>query len=250
MLVRPLEVSMPRHAQLNNLQHKDLRVITRRSTELGDGVGSVVVFPTEFREAQREYPILFRKEPGTEDFLAAALFGFAKDENLFLDANGWNARYIPAVVARGPFLIGFQEDSPVVHIDLDHPRISETEGEPLFLPLGGQSPYLQHIASVLDTIHRGLTAAKQMSAAFTALDLVTPINLEVRLTADEHHQLHGYYAIDEERFRALDAPALSGLHQAGFLESAYFVMASLKNLQRLVDRKVARNRAAGGGPGG
>ena len=106
---------------------------------------------------------------------------------------GWTRRasQVSKVFRRGPFLIGFQGDSPVVHIDLDHPRISETEGEPLFLPLGGQSPYLQHIAAVLDTIHRGLTAAKQMSAAFMALDLVSPINLEVGLTADEHHQLHG-----------------------------------------------------------
>jgi hypothetical protein len=241
---------MPRHVPLNNVQHQNLRVITRRSTQLGDGVGSLVVFPTEFREAQREYPIFFRKEPGTEDFLSVALFGFAKDENLFLDANGWNARYLPAVVARGPFLIGFEGDKPVIHVDLDHPRVSETEGEPLFLPLGGQSAYLQHIAAVLDAIHRGLTAAKQMSAAFTALDLVAPVNLEIRLTADEHHHLHGYYAIDEERLRALDATPLAELHRAGFLESAYLVMASLKNLQKLVDRKVGRNRAAGGGAEG
>jgi hypothetical protein len=235
---------MPRHVQLNNVQHKNLRVITRRSAQLGDGAGSVVVFPTEFREAQREYPIFFRKEPGVEDFLSVALFGFAKDENLFLDASGWNARYIPAVLARGPFLIGFQQEAPVIHIDLDHPRVSETEGEPLFLPLGGQSPYLQYIASVLDVIHRGLAAAKRMSAAFTELELVVPVKLEVRLTADEHRNLLGYYTIDEERLRTLDAPSLAKLHQAGFLESAYLVTASLNNFQKLVDRKVERLRAA------
>jgi hypothetical protein len=235
---------MPRHVQLNNVQHKNLRVITRRSAQLGDGAGSVVVFPTEFREAQREYPIFFRKEPGIEDFLTVALFGFAKDENLFLDGNGWNARYIPAVLARGPFLIGFQQEAPVIHIDLDHPRVSETEGEPLFLPLGGQSPYLQYIASVLDVLHRGLAAAKRMSAAFAELELVVPVKLEVRLTADEHRNLLGYYTIDEERLRTLDAPSLAKLHQAGFLESAYLVIASLNNFQKLVDRKVERLRAA------
>jgi hypothetical protein len=235
---------MPRHAQLNNVQHKNLRVITRRSAQLGDGAGSVVVFPTEFREAQREFPIFFRKEPGTDGFLSVALFGFAKDENLFLDANGWNARYVPAVLARGPFLIGFQQEAPVIHIDLDHPRVSETEGEPLFLPLGGQSPYLQYIASVLDTLHRGLAAAKQMFTMFTELDLVTPLKLEVRLTADEQRNLHGYYTIDDQRLRTLDAPSLARLHQAGFLESAYLVMASLNNFQKLVDRKVERMRTA------
>ena len=127
---------MTRHVPLNNVEHKNLRVITRSSAQFGDNVGGVVIFPTEFREVQREYPIFFRKEPGTDDYLSVALLGFAKDENLFLDGSGWNARYIPAVVARGPFLIGFQDESPVIHLDLDHPRVSETEGEPLFLATG------------------------------------------------------------------------------------------------------------------
>jgi hypothetical protein len=243
---------MPRHVLLNNVQHKNLRVITRSSVQFGDDVGSVVVFPTEFREAQREYPIFFRKEPGTEDFLSVVLLGFTKGENLFLDANGWNARYLPAVVARGPFLIGFQQEqvdgemrkTPVIHIDLDHPRVSETEGEPLFLAMGGQTPYLQRVAAVLDAIHRGLTVSKEMFAAFLALELVVPLNLEVKLTPDEHHHLHGYYTVDEDRLRALDAPSLHRLHKAGFLEIAFLVIASLNNFQKLVDRKLARSRAA------
>jgi hypothetical protein len=180
------------------------------------------------------------------------MLGFAKDENLYLDAHGWNARYIPAVVARGPFLIGFQDEnadgevrkSPVIHIDLDHPRVSETEGEPLFLAMGGQTPYLQRVAAILDAIHRGLAIGKEMFAAFSALDLMVPLNLEVRLTEDQHHRLHGYFTIDADRLRALDASSLHRLHQAGFLEIAFLVLASVNNFQKLVDRKVVRHRAA------
>jgi hypothetical protein len=242
---------MARHVLLNNVQHKNLRVITRSSVHFGDNIGGVVIFPTEFREAQREYPIFFRKEPGTDDYLAVAMLGFAKDENLYLDEHGWNARYIPAVVARGPFLIGFQEEnvdgeirkSPVIHIDLDHPRVSETEGEPLFLAMGGQTPYLQRVAAVLDAIHRGLAIGKEMFAAYTALDLVVPLNLEVRLTEDQRHRLHGYFTLDADRLGALDAPSLERLHKAGFLELAFLALASLNNFQKLVDRKLARHRA-------
>ncbi|HEU4768584.1 MAG TPA: SapC family protein [Pyrinomonadaceae bacterium] len=242
---------MARHVLLNNVQHKNLRVVTRHSAEFGDDVGSVVILPTEYREIQREYPIFFRKEPGADDFLSIALLGFAKKENLFLDASGWNARYIPAVIERGPFLIGFQEEqvageirqSPVIHIDLDHPRVSATEGEPLFLAMGGNSPYLQRTATVLDTLHRGLTISKQMFTAFLALDLVIPLKLEINLTADERHQLNGYYTVNEARLRELDSVSLEQLHRAGFLESAYLVMASLNNFQKLVDLKLLRYRA-------
>jgi hypothetical protein len=243
---------MTRHVPLNNVEHKNLRVITRRGPEHGDNAGNVVVFPTEYRELQREYPIFFRKEPGGDAFLSVAMLGFAKDENLFLDETGWDARYLPSVIARGPFLIGFQEtqtdgglqQSPVIHIDLDHPQVSETEGEPLFLNLGGNTPYLQQITSVLDRIHRGLALSKEMFAAFTALDLIDPITLEVKLGSEEQHNLLGYFTINLEKLRALDAAALAGLHRSGFLESAYLVIGSVSNVQRLVERKLAQRRGS------
>jgi hypothetical protein len=239
---------MARHVLLNNVEHKNLRVITRRGPHFGDNVGNVVVFPTEYRELQREYPIVFRKEPGGDNFLSVAMLGFAKDENLFLEESGWNARYLPAVLARGPFLIGFQEtqidgevrNSPVIHIDLDHPQVSETEGEPLFLKLGGNTPYLQEMTAVLDRIHRGIPLSKDMFAAFTALDLIDPIKLEIKVSGDEQHNLLGYYSINTDKLRALDADSLVRLHRAGFLESAYLVAGSLRNVQRLVDLKSVR----------
>ncbi len=153
----------------------------------------MVVFPTEYRELQREYPIFFRKEPGGDNYLSVAMLGFAKDENLFLEDAGWNARYLPAVIARGPFLIGFEEaqiegelrKSPVIHIDLDHPQVSETEGEPLVSQARGQ----RALSSGGDLRARpgfiaGLALSKEMFAAFTALDLIDPFKLEVKLTAD------------------------------------------------------------------
>jgi hypothetical protein len=246
------EHTMARHVLLNNVEHKNLRVITQRGPQFGDNSGNVVVFPTEYRELQREYPIFFRKEPGGDNYLSVAMLGFAKDENLYLEDTGWNARYLPAVVARGPFLIGFQESqvdgelrkSPVIHIDLDHPQVSETEGEPLFLKHGGNAPYLQEMTSALDRIHRGIALSKDMFAAFTALDLIDPIKLEVKLTADDQRDLLGYYSVNIEKLRALDAASLAGLHRDGFLESAYLVIGSLNNVQKLVDRKLARLRGS------
>ena len=101
---------MTRHVMLNNIAHKDLRVITRYGAEFGDNVGTVMTVPTEFADVQREYPIFFRKDANTGEFMSVALLGFSKDENLFLDERGgWNAAYVPGIIARGPFLIGFQE---------------------------------------------------------------------------------------------------------------------------------------------
>lgn len=241
---------MTRHVMLNNVTHKDLRVITRHSTEFGDNVASVMTFPTEYGDVQREYPIFFRKDPGTGEYLSVALLGFEKNENLFLDESGWHANYIPGVVARGPFLIGFQQQEvggnarqePVIHVDMDDPRISESEGEPVFLPQGGNSRYLERIATILKGIQDGMAAHKKMFAAFTAMNLVEPVKVEIKFNAEEQYDLLGMYTISEEKLAALDGDSLVKLNRAGFLQGAFLVIASLNNVKKLIDMKHRRRR--------
>jgi hypothetical protein len=240
---------MTRHVMLNNVAHKDLRVITRHSAALGDNVGSVPTFPTEYGDVQREYPIFFRKEPSGE-LSSVALLGFAQDENLFLDERGWNATYIPGIVARGPFLIGFQEQQvegvlrrePVIHVDLDHPRISRTEGEAVFLPQGGNTRYLEHIITVLKGLHDGMAVSKAMFAAFDELGLIEPVKVEIKFNAEEQYDLLGLHTISEEKLRTLDGEALVKLNKAGFLQGAFLVLASLNNVKKLIDMKHRRRQ--------
>jgi hypothetical protein len=235
---------------LNNVTHKNLRVITRHSADYGDNVGSVVTFPTEYGDVQREYPILFRKDGATGEFLSVALLGFEKNENLFLDETGWNASYIPGIVARGPFLIGFQEREaggevrrdPVIHVDMDNPRVSETEGEPVFLENGGNSRYIERIATILNGIHDGMAASKAMFAAFTAMELIEPVQLEIQMSPEERHHLQGYYTINEEKLAGLDGDSLARLNKAAFLQGAFLVVASHSNVKKLIDLKHQRRR--------
>ena len=154
---------MANHQLLDNITHKDLKVITDRAAWYGDDVACTGIFPFEFRRVQAEYPIVFQKNATTGGFEALAMFGFAEGENLFLGSDGWDASYIPLTIERQPFLIGFKTtteggvpvEEPVVHIDMDSPRVSETEGDAVFLEHGGYSPYLEHINSVLMAIHDG-----------------------------------------------------------------------------------------------
>jgi len=242
---------MTRHVMLNNIAHKDLRVITRRGAEFGDNVATVMTVPTEFADVQREYPIFFRKDAATGEFMSVALLGFAKNENLFLDEHGWNAAYLPGVIARGPFLIGFQEresdgeqkKEPVIHVDLDDPRINDTEGEPVFLPQGGNSRYLDRVASILNGINVGLGISKAMFAAFTAADLIEPVKLEIKFNSEEQYDLLGLHTINQQKLANLDAETLHKLHRAGFLQGAFLVASSLNNVQRLIDLKGRRKSA-------
>ncbi|WP_408952958.1 SapC family protein [Lysobacter sp. Hz 25] len=242
---------MPRTVLLNNVEHHDLRVITARGARYGDDEMLVQAFSGEFRALQAHYPIVFQK---TVDggFRSVALLGLRPSENLFLEAAGdgngerWGAHYLPMAIERLPFWIGIAEDEPMVHIDLDHPRVvrGASEGLPLFLEHGGTTAYLEHVASLLRTLHDGLRDDAGFLAALQRYELLEPFSLDIRLDDRSQHVLSGFHTLDERRLRGLDAPALHALSQAGHLEAAYMALASLSRLRDLIAR-LERRHAAG-----
>jgi hypothetical protein len=123
---------------------------------------------------------------------------------------------------------------------MDDPRISQTEGEPVFLPQGGNTPYIERIATILKGIHDGMALGGRMFAAFSALELIEPVNVEIKLSEEEQYNLRGLYTISEERLAKLDGNSLARLNQAGFLQGAFLVIASLGNVSKLIDMKRRR----------
>jgi SapC len=240
---------MAKHVLLNNIQHKDLRVITRFSADYGDNIGSTLTFPTEFADVQKEYPIFFQINQETGKYQSIVLFGLSQDENLFLKDDGiWDAAYIPAVMARGPFLIGFQQDpnnpdsrEPVIHVDMESPRVSTSEGVPVFLEFGGNSSYLENITRSLKDIYDGMAISEVMFQAFTELNLIEPVNIEIELNNSTQYRLNGNYTINRDKLANLTGDELLRLNQSGFLAAAFLVVASLGNMQKLINIKNRKN---------
>jgi hypothetical protein len=207
------------------------------------------VFPTEFAFIQREYPIVFQRGESGE-LQAVALLGLDRNENLFLDETGWNARYVPAVQQRGPFLIGLHRQTgrdpagePMIHVDLDHPRISQSDGEPVFLKHGGNSPYLEHISRMLQVINEGARQQKAMFVAFEEAGLIEEMNIEIEVDETLKYQVPGFLTISRERLAELDGNELETLNAAGHLHLAMLVVTSLGNVSWLIELK-NRRRAA------
>lgn len=240
---------MARHMVLDNVAHKNLKIITRRAAELGDNIAAVNVFPAEFRALQADYPIVFRKQ--ADGYEPMAVFGFEPGENLYLRGGGWEAGYVPMSVERQPFLIGLEDDGAEgderlsVHIDMDSKRISEREGEPVFLEFGGVTPYLDHIRSVLLAIHEGHGANRAFSDLLVEQDLIEPFALDVELKDGARRRMEGFHTINEEALGALGGSALEALHQKGFLEAGYMALASLSNFRKLIRWKQESAKRAG-----
>ncbi|KFI05098.1 SapC family protein [Massilia sp. BSC265] len=234
---------MAKPVLLNNVDHKDLRVNTRQGRGLTDSLAYVQTFAAEFRLLQAHYPIIFRKQSEVHPFEPIALFGFETDENLFLEEDRWDAPTLPLLVERLPFMIGRDGDELVIHIDVDSPRIGTTEGEPIFLPHGGMSPYLEHVNSMLLTIHEGMGSNVAFVEALVEHELIEGFALDITLDDGSQNRLAGFYTINEERLAALDGAAIETLHKAGWLAAIYFQIASLSNFRALIDRKNARRAA-------
>ena len=236
---------MARHVLLDNVNHKDLKIITERSAKYGDNIPSVLTFPFEFRDILTHYPICFSKDFETGQFHCVALMGFEENENLFLNESGWDASYIPLMIERLPFLIGSQsqqqsatsEIQRVVHVDMNSPRVSTTEGQNVFLEYGGSTMYLQRISSILEEIYQGQTANQKFIDVLLKYELMESFILDVKLNDGSDNKLTGFYTINEDQLKALPTETKSTLMDGGYLESIYMVISSLSNFRALIERK-------------
>lgn len=229
---------------LNNIDHKELRIITTRCARYGDDVMAALTFPAEFRSVQAHYPIVFQKTADGTGFVPLALFGLREGENLFLCDEGWDAAYVPLSIERQPFLVGFDQGEPTVHVDLSSPRVGTREGEPVFLPFGGHSEFLERISSVLLSLHEGVKSTPAFVAALLEHRLLEPFALDIEAPDGTQHRWSGFYTVQEERLQQLGGAALEQLQRAGHLLPIYMVIASTGRLRDLVDRSQQRLRAA------
>lgn len=235
---------MSNHQILNSADHGELRVHTGAGARFGDNVMACLAPPAEFRQIQGHFPIVFRRDIEGGAFGALALFGFESGENLFLEGENWSASYRPMALAIQPFLIGRPAegtDTPQVHIDMAHPRISaDGDGTRVFDQDGRPSPYLEAIAERLGDLDY---AHRESSAFFEALvryDLIEPFTLEVPLNDGSRHSLVGYHTINESRLAELDGAALGQLNSEGHLSPLFMALASLSRFGELVARKNVR----------
>ncbi len=225
---------------LDNVAHAELRIVPQYGAACGDSVNQLLIFPSELQAAQREYPILLI--PDDQGALQlVAIVGLSRDENLFLDGGHWDARYVPAIQRRGPFIIGFrdaEQTDPVIEINLDDPRVrlSGGDGHAVFLRHGGNAPYLEQAIATLRSIHLGVAAAPAMFAVFAALDLIEPAAIEIKLSETDQINFQGYSTISADRLAALDGAGLDRLNRSGHLAMAVHIIASLDNFSNLIDR--------------
>jgi len=216
---------MARELELLDLEaHRTLRV---RTSGL-ETPHFVQVVAAEFSTAGTRCPILLTKSAETGQFYAGAMYGFRPGENL-LDAPDGPAPYRPLDLERQGFFISGEN----IAIDRENPRFSDQEGQPLFEADGQPAERLRYIQKVLGQLKHGVEETDRFIKAMLDHRLVEPIDISLRFDDGETVTLQGLYTISLDSLGELDDGAALALFRNGYLQLAYCMVDSLKQVSAL-----------------
>jgi hypothetical protein len=220
---------------LNSQSHRSLRVRTGASAQHGDNQRFVPVVVSEFSLLAVHYPILFSKDAETGAFYCGAMLGFDADENLFLGDGQDQDAYRPLNLQRGPFYTAGSE----LAIDLDSPRI-DAAGQPLFGDAGEPTPYLESIKALMRELRPGLARTKVFIDTLMRLKLIEPMTIDARFDDGTSRNVTDLYTIDRGVLQGLPDATVVDLFRRGYLQLIYLMLASLKQVPLLAQRKNRR----------
>jgi hypothetical protein len=225
---------------LNDEVHRSIIVDGRTSVTYGDNQRFVQVIAEEFPLLVIHYPILFSKSSRTGQFYCGAMLGFDADENLFLEEWTNSELYRPLSVQRGPFYANGTE----LAIDLDNPRVGAEGGEPLFTAQGRPTRYLQAIIWLFRNLNPGLKTTKTFITRLLELKLIVPVDIDVRLDNGTARKCVDLYTIDQKVLKMLPDAVVVELFRCGYMRLIDCMIASLKHIRLMVNKKEARTLEA------
>jgi hypothetical protein len=230
---------MSRLEVLDKDRHRDLRILVDPAAK---GSASRALFPVTLREfaaAAGAFPVAFRPTGGG-GFEPVAVLGFSAEENLFLANGAWRAPYAPLSLRAEPFAVLPLEGEPgqfALGLDVEHPRVSRTEGERLFFSQGLRTDYQEEARRLAFELFEGRMQARAFADALSHLELLEPLRIEVEFGDGEGVALTGLFGVKREALYALSSEAAERLFRGGGLELAFLHLASLVQIRRLADLK-------------
>jgi len=121
-------------------------------------------------------------------------------------------------------------------IDLENPGVQESGGEALFETSGAETPYLRRELASIAELVEGEPRTRAYIERLGALDLIQPIQLELKAPNRESRKISGLHSINEKKLRGLDGAVLAELNGLGYLHAMYAMLSSLGHLQILARR--------------
>jgi hypothetical protein len=212
-------------------------------------VNAYFVNAVEFADAGREYPLVFvaagKDDKGQPEYAPVTVFGLAQGENLFVEGGRWQADYIPAQLRAYPFAMARVDNQQyAICIDQSWAGLSPSDGTALFGPDGQPSAYLKEMQQYLEQLEIEMRRTRAFCARLNELGLLQPMRFDATLPDGNKLTVDGFFGLDEKKVAALPDAAVVELHRNGILGLVHLQQASMRNMRRLVERRVKRTANA------
>ena len=202
----------------------------------------------EFGAAAASMPIIF----AGEERAPLAVMGIRSGENLFVTEGKFEADfYMPAFARRYPFVLAGDNanDRFVVCIDEKAECVTNKKPEQMFFDKDDTSQFTKEAFQFLQSFERDRQATQKMVEEFKALDLFEPKEMNFQGnnpdgTPAPRQKIADYFAVSEEKLKALPDAKIAELSKNGYLAVAYAHLVSLGNWQRLVNMTLRRSNEA------
>jgi len=199
----------------------------------------------EFGAAAASMPIIF----AGEDRSPLAVMGIRSGENLFVNEGKYEVDfYMPAFARRYPFVLAGDNanDRFVVCIDEKAECVTDKSPEQNFFEKDDTSQFTKEAFQFLQSFERDRQATQKMVDEFKALDLFEPKEMNFQGnnpdgTPAPRQKIADYFAVSEDKLKALPDAKIAELSKNGYLAVAYAHLVSLGNWQRLVNMTLRRS---------
>ena len=231
---------------LDPVRHAKLGMIASdRPYSLAAKQNFVPVQVGEFGPASINYPIVF----AGDDFSPIAIMGLQDGENLFIAEDGSfrPGAYAPSFIRRYPF-VGARDDASqrvVICIDRAFALWSETDASVMLFENGQPSEFTKNCIEFCKQFDQDRAVTESFSKLLRDLDILeakqttfTPRRPDG--TAGDPVVLAEYFAVSEERLKALPQEKILELFTNGALPAIYAHLMSLNNWDRLTQESAAR----------
>ncbi len=213
------------------------------------GAQAVPLTVTEFGLASLSYPVIFagdRKQP-------LAVMGVAGDANMFLLPSGYFevGIYVPAYIRRYPFVLANDDarQQLVVCIDRGAPMLGDLPDLPFFDPAGQPTEYTKNCIQFCNDYEAEIRRTESFVGLLTELDLFetrkttyTPSLPDGTTGAPQ--EIAEYFAVSEERLKALPDDKIRALLDNGALNQIFAHLNSLAGWDKLIAIALARQNTA------
>jgi len=228
---------------ITNISHGKLKIKENATFIQSEKMHFSPIVVQEFIPASREFPIVFIKEQDTGRFNAVVLFGLEPGENLFFDANKWQASYSPLALTLYPFLIHQTEnsDNALLCIDENSPLINESVGDALFDENGKEMKWLTQKGEAIVNYIEQTKLTKAFIQLLLENEILSSQTLSIKIKDQKEFALNGLYVVDEKKLSNLSDEDFLKIRKSGALDIIYASINSMQSVNNLVRRKIANS---------